>query len=74
MNQAYIELMGSDRRWSPKTGQCAKLRVGPFNDGGTDDGNQTQTIMTGIWSTPLMKIIPSPPNGGESFYNSPLAP
>jgi hypothetical protein len=25
----------------------------------------SQTIMTGIWSPPLMKIIPSPPSGGE---------
>ena len=23
----------------------------------------SQTIMTGIWSPPLMKIIPSPPRG-----------
>jgi hypothetical protein len=25
----------------------------------------SQTIMTGIWSPPLMKIIPSPPSGGR---------
>jgi hypothetical protein len=27
----------------------------------------SQTIMTAIWSPPLMKIIPSPPSGGRGL-------
>ena len=29
-------------RWSPKTGQCAKLKVRPLNEGGSDNGNETK--------------------------------
>jgi hypothetical protein len=63
VSRAWPAPTGCFRRHAPPP--LAIVGAGHVRENGLTLELLSQTIMTGIWSPPFMKIIPSPPGGGE---------